>query len=195
LVTFLDEKSKFKSKGFDYSVVAILGPQSSGKSTLLNLLFGTKFDEMDALSGRQQTTQGVWMGVSGVDGHVILVMDVEGTDGRERGEADVFERRTSLFSLTVTSVLIINMWMNDIGRFQAANMGLLKTIFEMNLQLIKENQQELRSSKTLLLFIIRDYINTPVDKLKTTLLSDLDKLWQGITKLDVFTESAVTDFF
>ena len=55
----------------------------------------------------------------------------------------VFERRTSLFSLTITSVLIINMWMNDIGRFHAANMGLLKTIFEMNLQLFKENQVEL----------------------------------------------------
>lgn len=32
LITFLDEKSNFTSRGFDYSVVAILGPQSSGKS-------------------------------------------------------------------------------------------------------------------------------------------------------------------
>ena len=38
-------------------VVAILGPQSSGKSTLLNHLFGSKFTEMDAMSGRGQTTQ------------------------------------------------------------------------------------------------------------------------------------------
>jgi len=194
LITFLDEKSQFTSRGFDYSVVAILGPQSSGKSTLLNLLFGTKFDEMDALSGRQQTTQGVWMGVSSVDSHAILVMDVEGTDGRERGEADIFERRTSLFSLTMTSVLIINMWMNDIGRFHAANMGLLKTIFEMNLQLFKENQ-ELSQTKTLLLFIIRDYIGTPLDKLKATLLSDLDRLWSGITKPEQYKDSQVTDFF
>jgi hypothetical protein len=194
LITFLDEKSQFTSRGFDYSVVAILGPQSSGKSTLLNLLFGTKFDEMDALSGRQQTTQGVWMGVSAVDSHAILVMDVEGTDGRERGEADVFERRTSLFSLTITSVLIINMWMNDIGRFHAANMGLLKTIFEMNLQLFKDNQ-ELSQTKTLLLFIIRDYIGTPLEKLKGTLLSDLDRLWTGISKPDQYAESKVTDFF
>lgn len=194
LISFLNEKSNFTARGFDYSVVAILGPQSSGKSTLLNLLFGTKFDEMDALSGRQQTTQGVWMGVSSTDSHAILVMDVEGTDGRERGEADVFERRTSLFSLTVTSVLIINMWMNDIGRFHAANMGLLKTIFEMNLQLFKENQ-ELSQSKTLLLFMIRDYIGTPLDKLKDTLLTDLDRLWGGITKPDQYATSKVTEFF
>jgi hypothetical protein len=46
--------------GSAYQVVAIMGPQSSGKSTLLNHLFGTRFVEMDALSGRGQTTQGVW---------------------------------------------------------------------------------------------------------------------------------------
>ena len=34
-----------------------MGPQSSGKSTLLNHLFGTKFTEMDAMSYRGQTTQ------------------------------------------------------------------------------------------------------------------------------------------
>ena len=39
----------------DYNIVAIMGPQSSGKSTLMNTVFGTTFDEMDALSGRQQT--------------------------------------------------------------------------------------------------------------------------------------------
>ena len=29
-----------------YQVVSVIGPQSSGKSTLLNVLFGTKFREM-----------------------------------------------------------------------------------------------------------------------------------------------------
>lgn len=81
--------------------------------------------------------------------------------------------------------------MNDIGRFHAANMGLLKTIFEMNLQLFKDNSQELNRSKTLLLFIIRDYINTPIEKLKSTLLNDLDRLWKGITKPDQYNESQV----
>jgi len=51
---------------------------------------------MDAELGRQQTTQGVWMGVAQVDSpEIILVMDVEGTDGRERGEDEVV--RTQLF--------------------------------------------------------------------------------------------------
>ena len=30
-----------------YQVVAIMGPQSSGKSTLMNHVFGTDFQEMD----------------------------------------------------------------------------------------------------------------------------------------------------
>ena len=37
-------------------------------------------------------------------------MDVEGTDGRERGEDQDFERKSALFSLASTEVLIVNMW-------------------------------------------------------------------------------------
>jgi hypothetical protein len=42
--------------------------------------------------GRQQTTQGIWMGVAKTKGEEeknILVFDVEGVDGRERAEHDV----------------------------------------------------------------------------------------------------------
>jgi hypothetical protein len=38
--------------GLSYAVVSIMGPQSSGKSTLLNHLFRTNFREMDAFKGR-----------------------------------------------------------------------------------------------------------------------------------------------
>lgn len=58
--------------------------------TLLNLLFGTRFQVMDSQRGRSQTTKGIWMGRSAnpVQGKSTetLVLDVEGTDGRERGE-------------------------------------------------------------------------------------------------------------
>ncbi len=43
--------------GFEYNIVSVLGPQSGGKSTLLNLLFNTNFPEMD-VSRRKQTTKG-----------------------------------------------------------------------------------------------------------------------------------------
>lgn len=80
--------------GFNYNVVAVFGSQSTGKSTLLNRLFGTKFDVMDE-SERRQTTKGIWMS-KGKD-MPVLVMDVEGTDGRERGEDQV--SRTTFSSL------------------------------------------------------------------------------------------------
>ena len=72
--------------GFDYHVVAIFGSQSTGKSTLLNRLFGTTFTEMNE-TARQQTTKGIWL--SKAKQSSVLVMDVEGTDGRERGEDQV----------------------------------------------------------------------------------------------------------
>lgn len=66
----------FTKKGLDYHVVSILGCQSSGKSTLLNLLFDTKFIMMNAECGRSQTTLGIWLGYHEANG--ILVFDVEG---------------------------------------------------------------------------------------------------------------------
>ena len=46
-----------KLEGFGYHLCAVFGSQSTGKSTLLNRLFGTKFDVMDETQ-RKQTTKG-----------------------------------------------------------------------------------------------------------------------------------------
>ena len=83
--------------------------------------------------------------------------------------------------------------MNDIGRFQASNYSLLKTVFELNLQLFLKDQ----SSKTLLLFVIRDHIaqTSPLQVLKKQILQDIDKIWNSIIKTPQFTESKVSDFF
>ena len=70
--------------GTDYRTVAVIGCQSSGKSTLLNLLFDTTFIVMDEQKGRQQTTKGIWINRN--DAGNILLLDIEGTDSKERGE-------------------------------------------------------------------------------------------------------------
>lgn len=93
---------------------------TSSKSTLLNRLFGTTFATMDTIS-RQQTTKGIW--ISKASGANILVMDVEGTDGRERGEDQDFERKSALFSLATSEVLVVNMWETQVGLYNGANMG------------------------------------------------------------------------
>jgi len=190
-------KWDFLDKGFDYYVVAILGCQSSGKSTLLNLLFGTKFLVMEAAEGRTQTTQGVWMGRAKSKSdkeETLLVFDVEGTDSRERGEqAASFERKTSLFSLVLSEVLIVNMWHTDIGRYNAGNIALLKTVFELNLQLFAKNS----GPKRHILFLIRDHVpkETPLDKLKGVILKDMVGIWDGLIKPPEHAKSKVEDFF
>ena len=44
--------------GKKYNTVSIIGSQSSGKSTLLNHLFGTTFDILTSSLQRAQTTKG-----------------------------------------------------------------------------------------------------------------------------------------
>jgi hypothetical protein len=110
---------------------------SYSQGTLLNRLFGTTFDVMDETQ-RRQTTKGIWM--SRGRGMDVLVMDVEGTDGRERGEDQDFERKSALFSMATSEVIILNLWEHQVGLYQGANMGLLKTVFEVNLQLFQSQR-------------------------------------------------------
>lgn len=101
-----------------------------------------------AESERRQTTKGIWMSknkrtesAGAKMAENILVMDVEGTDGRERGEDQDFERKSALFALATSEVLIVNIWEHQVGLYQGANMGLLKTVFEVNLQLFLKDKQ------------------------------------------------------
>ena len=168
-----------------YRVVAVMGPQSSGKSTLMNHVFGTTFREMDHERGRSQTTRGVWLAraskpdsTGATDATLkqrpTLVMDLEGTDGRERGEDDTaFEKQTALFAMATADVLMVNMWCNDLGREVASGKPLLKVVFQVNLRLFTPR-------KTTLLFVIRDKSRTPEDRLLETLREDLRRIWDGI---------------
>jgi hypothetical protein len=94
---------------------------------------------MDALTGRHQTTRGIWLARSPkVPAPTTLVMDLEGSDGRERGEDDTsFERQSALFALAVADVVLVNMWAKDVGRETGAGKPLLKTIFQVNLKLFQ----------------------------------------------------------
>ncbi|CAM0878743.1 unnamed protein product [Alopecurus aequalis] len=67
-----------------YAVISIVGAQSSGKSYLLNRLFGTRFPVMDSKCRRCQTTRGIMM--SRCIGPSLILLDVQGFDGREKGQ-------------------------------------------------------------------------------------------------------------
>ncbi|KIV99138.1 uncharacterized protein PV09_09169 [Verruconis gallopava] len=185
--------------GFNYHLISVFGSQSTGKSTLLNALFKTDFGVMSE-EERRQTTKGIWMSKnkrssseSGMAENV-LVMDVEGTDGRERGEDQDFERKAALFALATSEVLIVNIWEHQVGLYHGANMGLLKTVFEVNLQLFIKDSKSI--PRSLLFFVIRDYIgNTPLSNLRNTLLSDLSRLWDSISKPEGLETSKIHDYF
>ncbi|GJN18581.1 hypothetical protein PR202_gb05753 [Eleusine coracana subsp. coracana] len=175
--------------GLSYAVVSIMGPQSSGKSTLLNHLFGTNFREMDAYRGRSQTTKGIWLAKAQNIEPCTLVMDLEGTDGRERGEDDTaFEKQSALFALAVSDIVLINMWCHDIGREQAANKPLLKTVFQVMMRLFSPR-------KTTLLFVIRDKSRTPLENLEPILREDIQKIWDAVPKPHAHKETPLSEFF
>ncbi|CAN1810161.1 Protein ROOT HAIR DEFECTIVE 3 homolog 2 [Linum perenne] len=181
--------TKLSDCGLSYAVVAIMGPQSSGKSTLMNHLFHTNFREMDAFRGRGQTTKGIWMAKCvGIEPFTVG-MDLEGTDGRERGEDDTtFEKQSALFALAVADIVIINMWCHDIGREQAANKPLLKTVFQVMMRLFSPR-------KTTMLFVIRDKTKTPLEYLEPILREDVQKIWDSVPKPQAHEDTPLSEFF
>ncbi|CAN1286630.1 Protein ROOT HAIR DEFECTIVE 3 homolog 1 [Linum perenne] len=147
---------KLAECGISYAVVSIMGPQSSGKSTLLNNLFRTNFREMDAFRGRQDDT--------------------------------AFEKQSALFALAVSDIVLINMWCHDIGREQAANKPLLKTVFQVMLRLFSPR-------KTTLMFVIRDKSKTPLENLEPVLREDIQKIWDSVPKPQAHATTPLSEFF
>ena len=197
--------------GLNYHIVSVFGSQSTGKSTLLNKLFGTKFDVMDE-EKRQQTTKGIWFShanyIASTENNAdetenvgskkqkandsnIYVLDVEGVDGRERADDKDFERKSALFALATSEVLIVNIFEHQVGLYQGANMELLKTVMEVNLSLFHQSKQ-----KCLLLFVIRDFTGmTPLSNLGQSLEADMNKIWTDLNKPDECIDSKIDDFF
>nr|GEV60259.1 protein root hair defective 3-like [Tanacetum cinerariifolium] len=170
LLKFMKEV-KLSECGLSYAVVSIMGPQSSGKSTLLNHLFHTNFLEMDAFKGRSQTTKGIWMAIcTGIE-PCTVVMDLEVI--------------ISVFKFLEFSVI---RWCHDIGREHAANKPLLKTVFQVMTRLFTPR-------KTTLIFVIRDKTRTPLENLEPVLREDIQKIWDSVPKPDAHKETPLSAFF
>ena len=90
-------------------VLSIIGPQSSGKSTLLNYVFGCKF-----LTSTGRCTRGVYGSLLELNKPInrskfLLVLDTESIDSVERSSAIHFDRTLIVFCLSVSNVVIINL--------------------------------------------------------------------------------------
>ncbi|THF95063.1 hypothetical protein TEA_029664 [Camellia sinensis var. sinensis] len=164
---------KLAECGLSYAVVSIMGPQSSGINYFPSA----------------QTTKGIWLAKCAGIEPCTLVMDLEGTDGRERGEDDTaFEKQSALFALAVSDIMLINMWCHDIGREQAANKPLLKTVFQVMMRLFSPR-------KTTLMFVIRDKTRTPLENLEPVLREDIQKIWDSVPKPQAHKETPLSEFF
>ncbi|KAI9384823.1 hypothetical protein POPTR_012G116700v4 [Populus trichocarpa] len=181
--------TEFAQSGLSYAIVAIIGSQSSGKSTLMNQTFHTNFEEMDAYNGRGQTTKGIWIAKCSDIDPFTIAMDFEGTDSNQRGEDDTaFEKQSTLFALAIADVVLINMWYKDIGLEHAASRPLLKTVFQVMKRLFKPR-------KKTLLFVIRDHSKTPLEYLKTALLEDIEKIWAAVAEPETLSSAPLREFF
>jgi protein SEY1 len=93
-------------------------------------------------------------------------------------------------------------------------MGLLKTVFEVNLGLFGKRDESVSvhlprllsahcspyflssSQRTLLLFVIRDHIGvTPLANLQTTLTQDMHRIWDALAKPQGLTSAKLEDYF
>nr|CAB3446626.1 unnamed protein product [Digitaria exilis] len=77
-----------------------------------------------------------------------------------------FEKQSALFALAVSDIVLINMWCHDIGREQAANKPLLKTVFQ-----------------------------TPLENLEPILREDIQKIWDAVPKPHAHKETPLSEFF
>lgn len=165
----------------DYTTIAVVGCQSGGKSTLLNRAFQTEFPVLDApKSGRRRTTLGVWSALR-TEPELQVILDVEGTDSRERGEgAKAFESRTTLFALALADVVVVNMWAHDVGRYSAANYELFETVFAHAVAL-RRSSNVMKQSPVRVLIVVRDHDGeSNVSDIHRVLMGDLRNLWDSL---------------
>ena len=146
---------------------------------------------MDSTIRRGQTTKGVWIAADYKS--KVLIIDCEGTDSKSRNEEDrgKFEHSSSLFSLAMSDILIINMWTSDVGRYTASNYGVLKIVFEMNLKLFEQ-----KTAKKIIIFL-RDFDSTinQKDKIESLILEDIHKIWKEIRIPEAYAGKGPEHFF
>ena len=96
---------KLKNNNNKLLIVTILGPQSSGKSTLLNYLVGAKFH---VSAGRcTKGLNAMLLRTDFEETKEILILDSEGIFSIERNDP-MYDRRLAIFCLAVSNILLIN---------------------------------------------------------------------------------------
>uniref|UniRef100_A0A7S1XIK5 GB1/RHD3-type G domain-containing protein n=1 Tax=Erythrolobus australicus TaxID=1077150 RepID=A0A7S1XIK5_9RHOD len=168
----------------DARCVAVLGARSSGKSTLLNALFGAKFEVSRPYPAKPSTASA--MDIAAPDSEVvgenfaqkpIALLDTHVVSERERDRA--FEHRLVCFAVAVSNVIVFNAWTADIGRYEAAGYGMLRTMFaEYGRMHLKADAR-----RTALIIVLRDHDDeSSLASLNSLLRADIEKVWADVMK-------------
>lgn len=152
-------------------LVAVLGAQASGKSTLLNHVLGTQFPVGSAATIGAATTKGVSVAKSEHSKYVVA-LDVEGSDSRERAKADkFFHRKCAVFVASVADVVLVNLWFHDVGRLDTTAYSLMDAVFA---EAVNNNE----GVRTALVLVVRDVEDdVDLDALEQLLEYDVLEVW------------------
>ena len=110
-----------------YVIISIIGAQGTGKSTLINQIFGTEF-ETKKKKGSSRTTLGANLTIIEEDEYTFIVIDSEGICSKDRlkdceGDKEkhhIFETQLTSFILSAVDVLLINIKVDQVGQVQAS---------------------------------------------------------------------------
>ena len=101
----MDWIQKKMSNNKSLFVITILGPQSSGKSTLLNYLIGAKFH---VSAGRcTKGLNAMFLRTDFDETKELLILDSEGIFSIERSDS-AYDRRLAIFCMAISNLLMIN---------------------------------------------------------------------------------------
>ncbi|KAJ1692356.1 hypothetical protein LUZ63_009054 [Rhynchospora breviuscula] len=158
------------------TVISIVGPQNTGKSYLLNHLFGTSFRVSEAELCYEQTTVGIW--TARCISPSMIIMDVEGSDSGDRAlEGTSFENKIALFALATSDAMLLNIKVQDFGKYNAGCRPLLNIIFQ--------ERAKLAQRRTKLIVVFRDCKNPDeVKKTSSTVYSTLKEIWLTVHPSD-----------
>ncbi|CAK92191.1 unnamed protein product (macronuclear) [Paramecium tetraurelia] len=151
-------------------VVGIIGKQSSGKSYLLNRVFGTRFSVSSA-----RCTDGIWGSVAYIEDQIFLILDCEGLFNGARTDKE--EIKMLAFLTAICDITILN---SDLTLSRHLD-DLFKNLVEASKQL---NDQDL--FKGILYFVLRDVSSNDNSGAEQVLLKNLDRLRQTGSEEIVF---------
>ncbi|CAF3689900.1 unnamed protein product [Rotaria socialis] len=161
-------------------VVSVIGPQSTGKSTLLNMLFGSNF-QMSA--GR--CTKGLYASMFKTDypnAKTLMVLDTEGLMSIEKANEE-YDKKLTIFSMACSQVMLINLN----GEINAA----MKKI--LTISLFAANQLKIFKTRPIIIFILRNMMDLNVDKQKE-MVDNVKKELEEVSKLCQLELTQVLDF-